>query len=72
MTGSADDLLHKRDFLAKLLEHTQEGIDAGRSREEITSQESFDEFPDFISPSDFLSLPRNLSVAYQELTEGNG
>jgi len=72
VTGSADDLLHKRDFLAKLLEHTQEGIDAGRSREEITSQESFDEFPDFISPSDFLSLPRNLNVAYQELTEGNG
>lgn len=72
VTGSADDLLHKRDFLTKLLEHTQEGLDAGKSREEITSVESFDEFPNFIAPSDFLSLPRNLDVAYQELTEGNG
>jgi glyoxylase-like metal-dependent hydrolase (beta-lactamase superfamily II) len=72
VTGTADDLLRKRDFLTKLLEHTQAGIDAGRSREEITSAESFEEFPDFISPSNFLSLPRNLDVAYQELTEGNG
>lgn len=71
VTGSANDLLHKRDFLTKLLEHTQAGIDAGQSREEITSQESFEEFPNFISPSDFLSLPRNLNVAYLELTDGN-
>ncbi len=71
VTGTADDLLHKRDFLTKLLEHAQAGIDAGQSQEEITSIESFDEFPDFIAPSDFLSLPRNLNVAYQELTEGN-
>ena len=27
------------------------------------------EFPVFISPSNFLSLPRNLDVAYLELTE---
>jgi len=69
ITGSSADLLHMRDFLSKVLEHTQQGISAGRSREEITQVESFDEFPDFISPSDFLSLPRNLNVAYRELTE---
>ena len=72
VTGSAEDLLHMRDFLSKLLEHTQEGLDEGLSQEEITNVDSFDEFPDFISPSDFLSLPRNLNVAYLELTEGNG
>lgn len=72
VTGTANDLLHLRDFLTMLLEHTQQGIDAGKSREEITQLESFDEFPDFISPVDFLSLPRNLDVAYQELTEENG
>ena len=72
ITGSSDALLRKRDFLSKLLEHTQAGIDAGQSREEITSRESFEEFPDFISPSNFLSLLRNLDVAYLELTEGNG
>ncbi|REL39306.1 MBL fold metallo-hydrolase [Rhodohalobacter sp. SW132] len=69
ITGSSADLLHMRDFLSKVLEHTQQGISAGRSREEITQIESFDEFPDYISPSDFLSLPRNLNVAYRELTE---
>lgn len=72
VTGTSEDLLRKRDFLSKLLEHTQEGIDAGLSKEEITNVESFEEFPDFISPSNFLSLPRNLDVAYAELTEDNG
>ncbi len=68
VTGSREDLLHKRDFLSHLLEYTQKGIDAGRSREEITSRTSFDEFPEHISPSNFLSLPRNLDVAWLELT----
>lgn len=69
VTGSRVDLLHMRDFLSKVLEYTQQGIDAGRSRDEIIQTELFEEFPDFISPSDFLSLPRNLNVAYRELTE---
>ena len=69
ITGGRDDLLHMRDFLTKVLEYTQQGLDAGRSRDEITQTESFQEFPGFISPSDFLSLPRNLNVAYRELTE---
>jgi cyclase len=69
VTGNVDDLMHMRDFLSKLLEHTQQAIDAGQSREEITQTQSFDEFPDFISPGDFLSLPRNLDVAWRELTE---
>ena len=68
VTGSREDLLHKRDVLSHLLEYTQKGIDAGRSREEITSRTSFDEFPEHISPSNFLSLPRNLDVAWLELT----
>jgi len=72
VTGGRADLLHMRDFLTKVLEHTRFGIEQGRSREEITQATSFDEFPDFISPVDFLSLPRNLDVAYRELTEENG
>ncbi|MCC5913281.1 MAG: MBL fold metallo-hydrolase [Balneolaceae bacterium] len=71
VTGDYSDLLHMRDFLTKVLEHTQEGIDAGKSREEITEVHSFDEFPDFVSPSDFLSLPRNLNAAYRDLTENS-
>lgn len=69
VTGSREILLHKRDFLSHLLEYTREGIAAGKSREEITARTSFDEFPDHLSPSDFLSLPRNLDVAWLELTE---
>lgn len=69
VTGSREELLHKRDFLSHLLEYTRDGIAAGMSREELTSRTSFDQFPDIISPSDFLSLPRNIDVAWLELTE---
>lgn len=70
VTGSREDLLVKRDFLSHLLDYTEKAIQEGKSREEITQKEKFDEFPDFISPGSFLSLPRNLDVAYLELTEG--
>lgn len=69
VTGSKEDLLVKRNFLSHLLEYTEKAIQAGGTREEITQKEQFDEFPDFISPNNFLSLPRNLDVAYLELTE---
>lgn len=68
VTGNREDLMVKRDFLTKLLEYTEAAIHEGRSREEITNLEQFEEFPDFFSPSAFLSLPRNLDVAYLELT----
>lgn len=69
VTGNSNDLLHMRDFLSHLMEYTREGITAGKSKEELMDIESFDEFPDYISPSDFLSLSRNVDVAYRELTE---
>lgn len=69
VTGNREDLLYMRDFLSHLLEYTQNAIDAGKSRDEVISRTSFDEFPDHVSPSNFLSLPRNLEVAWLELTE---
>lgn len=69
ITGNTEDLLHMRDFLSHLMEYTRKGIANGKSREEITDIQSFEEFPDFISPSDFLSLSRNVDVAYRELTK---
>lgn len=69
VTGNREDLLYMRDFLYHLLEYTQSAIKAGKSREEVISRTSFDEFPDHVSPSNFLSLPRNLEVAWLELTE---
>lgn len=71
VTGHRDDLLYMRDFLTHLLDHTAAEIAAGKSRDEILETTSFDLFPDHLSPSDFLSLPRNLDVAYRELTEEN-
>ncbi|NBC05048.1 MAG: MBL fold metallo-hydrolase [Bacteroidetes bacterium] len=69
VTGSGDDLLHMRDFLSHLMEYTRRGIADGHSKEELMDIESFDEFPNFVSPSDFLSLSRNVDVAYRELTD---
>lgn len=71
VTGNRDDILYMRDFLTHLLDFTASEIAAGKSREEILETTSFDLFPDHLSPSDFLSLPRNLDVAYRELTEEN-
>jgi len=61
--------LHMRDFLSHLMEYTRRGIADGHSKEELMDIESFDEFPNFVSPSDFLSLSRNVDVAYRELTD---
>jgi cyclase len=60
--------LYMRDFLSHLLEYTQQGIQEGKSREELLQIQQFDSFPDHESPSDFLSLPRNIDVAWLELT----
>jgi len=68
VTGSREDLLVLRDFLSHLLEYTQRGIESGKSRDEIADISQFDEFPGFMSPSAFLSLPRNIDVAWRELT----
>jgi cyclase len=68
VTGDRSDLLYMRDFLSKLVEHTEAGLAAGRSREEITSVQQFEEFPDHQSAGSRLSLPANLDVVYDELT----
>ena len=69
VTGTSDDLLYMRDFLSHLMEYTRQGIAEGKSKEELMDIESFDEFPETIGQSDFLSLSRNVDVAYRELTE---
>ena len=69
VTGDQSDVAHMHEFLSKVMEHVREGILAGKSREEITNVQQFEEFPNFISPSDFLSLPRNLDAAYDEIME---
>jgi len=68
VTGDRSDVLYMRDFLAKLIEHTEAGLAAGQSREEITSVQQFEEFPNHQSAGSRLSLPANLGVVYDELT----
>ncbi|MGF1672036.1 MAG: MBL fold metallo-hydrolase [Balneolaceae bacterium] len=68
VTGSQSDILVMRDFLQRLIEEVQSGIDSGKSKEEIIQVESFREFPDHVSPGARLSLETNLSTVYDEIT----
>ena len=52
------------------LELTQQGMQAGRSKEEIAATESLAGFEDHVSPFPLLSLSGVLGVAYDELSEG--
>ena len=70
VTGGRSDLLLMRDFLTELLEHTRQGLQEGKSREEITEVDRFENFPNYRSLSPRLSLPANLNAAYEELTSG--
>lgn len=69
ITGSREDLMVKRDFLSALLEYTQNGIEAGRSKEELSDIETLDGFEEFKAPGWRLPLSANVQVAYDELTK---
>jgi len=72
ITGKRQDLLVQRDFFAALLEHVEKGLKAGESRERITTATSLPGFPDHTSPGSFLSLPKCLAAAYDDLTAHSG
>lgn len=69
VTGDRSDLLYMRDFLSHLYQYTQQGIDEGKSVDELAEIDQFEEFPTHIAPSDFLSLSRNIQAVYREITE---
>jgi cyclase len=71
VTGDRADVLLQRDFLSAVLELARRGIDAGRSREELTRATSLPAFPDHVPPSERLSLGAALGVAYDELVAGS-
>ncbi|TVR28594.1 MAG: MBL fold metallo-hydrolase [Balneolaceae bacterium] len=68
VTGDTSDILYMRDFLSKLLDHTSEGLAAGKRIDEITNIEQFKEFPDHQSAGARLSLTANITAAYEELS----
>ncbi len=67
VTGTRADLRVMRDLLAGLLDRVQQGITAGRSREEITALDNLPGFPDFHVPPPN-RLPSILGTVYDELT----
>ncbi|HMB97233.1 MAG TPA: MBL fold metallo-hydrolase [Balneolaceae bacterium] len=68
VTGDQSDVLVMRDFLSRLIEEVENGLNAGKSKDEIIQKEMFDEFRNHVSPGARLSLEANLSAVYDELT----
>lgn len=69
ITGEKDDLSVKVDFLTALLDYTQQGIDDGKTVEELSDAETLSGFEGFKAPGWNLPLSANIEVAYAELTE---
>jgi glyoxylase-like metal-dependent hydrolase (beta-lactamase superfamily II) len=68
VTGNRSELAHLRDYFSAALELTRREMQAGKSKEEITSTESLAGFEDHVSPFALLSLNGVLGVAYDELS----
>ena len=68
ITGSADDLKVKADYLQEVLNFTGKAVRAGSSREEIMATEILPGFEDFAAPGWRMTLGANLGTAYDEIT----
>ena len=68
VTGDANDLTHLGNYFSAALELAQREMQAGRSKDEITSTASLPGFEDHVSPFPLLSLTGVLGVAYDELS----
>ncbi len=68
--GSKQDVLAGRNYLSHLLGYVTKGINDGKSVDELTTIEQFDEFPNHISFGARLSLRANIETTFLELTEG--
>jgi len=71
ITGNKDDLTLKSNFLEALLDFTQKGIQAGKSKEEIAKAKIIPGFEVFKAPGWSLPLSRNIDAAYEELTSSS-
>jgi len=68
VTGDKEGLVVMADYLSGILDYVQKGIEQGKSKEEITKIEQLQGFENFLY-ADFWTLPDNLGVAYEELTQ---
>jgi cyclase len=67
--GEKADLLHQRDFFTALLDSTQQAIQQGKSKEDVSRIESLRGFENYVGPVEWISLAASFGVAYDELTE---
>jgi hypothetical protein len=56
-----------RDLLNAMLGHVQQGLDAGKTKEQIAALDNLPGFPDFHVPAPN-RLPSILGTVYEELT----
>jgi cyclase len=68
VTGSAQELLHLRDYFTAALEHVRNGTKAGQSQDQIIGIESLPKFDDYAGNGGVLTLKGTLTAAYEELT----
>lgn len=68
ITGEKKDVGVMRNYLSAMVEHVTEGVEAGKSKEQIIDLESLDGFEDFLF-MDWWTLSQNLEVVYQEVME---
>jgi glyoxylase-like metal-dependent hydrolase (beta-lactamase superfamily II) len=66
--GSREDLKVMQNYLSAVIEQVQDGIEQGLSKEEIIDQKVLEGFENFLY-ADFWTLPDNLGVAYEEVTQ---
>lgn len=68
VTGSRDDLMVMRNYLQAMIEHVENGIEAGQSKDVIIDLKELKGFSEF-QYSDWWTLSQNLEVVYQEVME---
>lgn len=68
VTGKQEDLAVMRRYLSAMVEYVEDGIEAGKSKEEIVDKKVIDGFENFLY-ADFWTASQNLDVVYQELME---
>ncbi|MGH9350274.1 MAG: MBL fold metallo-hydrolase [Vicinamibacterales bacterium] len=68
VTGTAQELLHLRDYFTAAMDHVQRGIKAGETQEQITGIEALPKFEEHASSGQILTLKGVLTSAYDELT----
>lgn len=68
VTGTKEDLAVMKNYLSAVIEYVQKGIEQGKTKDEITAKKELEGFEHFLY-ADFWTLPDNLGVAYEELTQ---